>query len=153
MVHALTQIHRVIRPGGIVADLRPDRFADPRRSRPQLPEIYWAPDGRKRFQVLNKSPENLRKHRAATRALQHVLRRGLFVLEGTETFAFHYYFQTLGAFERQLKTVWKESFLRPSVYRRLQTAQGRSRHGHVVVIEPLRLNVLRKPLRGPVGKY
>ena len=145
MVHALTQIHRAIRPGGIVADLRPDRFAVPRQPRPQLPRICWASDGRERLQgTLDKAPENLLKHRAAERAVRQVLQRGLYRLEGTETFQFRYHFQTLGVFESRLRTVWKDSFLRPSLYRRLQALQQRSRTGQIVVIEPVRLTILRK---------
>jgi hypothetical protein len=145
MVHALRRIHRAIRPGGIVADLRPDRFPRPRQPRPQLPKIYWTADGRDRLQgVLDKGTDSLRKHRAATRALGWVLQRGLFVLEGTETFLFRYHFRNVPFFERRLSTVWKDSVLRRSVYRRLQAVQKNSRAGHIVVIEPLRLNILRK---------
>jgi hypothetical protein len=145
MVHALTQIHRALRPGGVVADLRPDRFAGPRQPRPQLPRICWASDGRERLQgVLDKAPGNLRRHRAASRAVKQALRRRLFLLEGIETFSFRYRFQNLGVFERWLSTVWKESSLRPSLYRRLHALQQRSRTGHIVVIEPVRLNILRK---------
>jgi hypothetical protein len=145
MVHALVQIHRVLRPGGIVADLRPDRFASPRQAQPQLPKIYWASQRRERFQgVLGKAPKNLRKHRAATRTVNQVMQRGFFLLERTETFPFRYHFKNLGVFERWLRTDWKESFLRPSVYTRLQMIQKRSPTGHIQVIECLRLNVLRK---------
>lgn len=145
MVHALAQIHRVVRPGGVVADLRPDRFAGARQLRPHLPKIYWASHRRERLLgVLDKAPENLRKHRAAIRAVKQVIQQGFFLLDRTETFRFRYHFQTLGAFEQRLRTAWKESFLRPSVYARLQMVQRRSRTGHIVVIEPLRLNVLRK---------
>ena len=145
MVHALAQIHRALRPGGLVVDLRPDRFASPRQPRPHLPKIYWASQRRQHFQgVLGKTPENLRKHRAATRTVKQVLQRGAFLLDRTETFPFRYHFQNLGLFERFLRTAWKESLLAPSVYRHLQMAQRRSRTGHIVVIEPLRLNILRK---------
>lgn len=145
MVHALTQIHRALRPGGAVADLRPDRFASARQPRPQLPKIYWASHRRERLQgVLEKATENLRKHRAATRTVKEVMQRGFFLLERTETFSFRYHFKNLGVFELWLRTVWKESFLRRSVYYRLQMVQRRSQTGHIVVIESLRLNVLRK---------
>ena len=151
MVHALAQIHRVLRRGGVVADLRPDRFAIPRQVQPQLPKICWASQRRERFQgVLNKNPGNLRKHRAATRTMHRVVQRKLFRLERTETFPFRYHFRSLGVFERFLRTVWKESVVQPSVYRRLLRAKRRSPNGHVVVIEPLRLNLLRKRNRGPL---
>jgi len=145
MVHALTQIHRALRPGGVVADLRPGRFAGPRHPRPQLARICWVSDGRERLQgVVDKPPGNLRRHRAAERAVRQALRRRLFVLEGIETFSFRYRFQNLGVLERLLNTVWRESSLRPSLYRRLRALQQRSRTGHLVEIEPVRLTILRK---------
>ena len=151
MVHALAQIHRVLRRGGVVADLRPDRFASPRQPQPRLPKIRWASQRRESFQgVVEKTLGNLRKHRAATRTTQRVVQRKLFRLERTETFPFRYHFRSLGVFERFLRTVWKESVVQPSVYRRLLRAQRRSPNGHVVVIEPLRLNVLRKRNPSPL---
>ena len=145
MVHALARIHRVLRPGGVVVDLRPDRFAGPCQRRPHLPKIFWVSQRGERLQgVLDKAPQNLHKHRAATRAVHEVVRRGCFRLERTETFLFRYHFQSLGRFERLLATTWKESFVRPSVYARLRTAQMRARGGHIVVVESVRLNILRK---------
>jgi hypothetical protein len=76
--------------------------------------------------------------------VKQVIQRGFFLSERTETFSFRYHFKNLGVFERCLSTVWKDSVLRPSVYTRLQMIQRRSRKGHIVVIEPLRLNALRK---------
>jgi hypothetical protein len=145
MVHALAQIHRVLRPGGVVADLRPDRFASPGQPEAQLPKIYWTSRQRERLQgVLDKTPVSLRKHRAATRTVKQVTQRGFFLLEGTETFSFRYHFKNLGVLQRWLRTVWKESFLQPSVYTRLQMMERRSPAGHIEVIECLRLNILRK---------
>src|SRR6516162_6270710 len=130
MVHALAQIHRLLHRDGVVADLRPDRFASPRQPQPQLPKICWASRRRESFQgVLDKTPGNLRKHRAATRTTQRVVQRKLFRLERTETFPFRYHFRSLGVFERFLRTVWKESVVQPSVYRRLLRAQKRSPNG------------------------
>jgi hypothetical protein len=128
-----------------VADLRPDRCTSPRQSQPQLPKIYWTSGGRERFQgVLDKSPENFQKHRAASRTVTQVLQQGLFLLERTETFPFRYHFQNLSVLEQLLRTSWRETFLRPSICRRLQMIQRSSRAGHIVVIESLRLTILRK---------
>jgi hypothetical protein len=82
--------------------------------------------------------------------MQRIIQRKIFRLERTEAFPFRYHFRNLGVFERFLRTVWKESVVQPSVYRRLRRAQRRSPNGHVVVIEPLRLNVLRKRNPGPL---
>ena len=145
MVHALGQIHRVLRPGGVVADLRPDRFARSRQARPHLPKIYWASArGERLLGVIDKAQANLRRHRAATRTVNQLVRRGWFRLERSETFLFRYHFRNLGLFERFLATTWKESIVRPRIHARLRMAQRRSPTGSIVVVEPLRLNILTK---------
>ena len=67
MVHALKQIHRVLQPRGVLGDLRPDRYPDPGQPHPNLPSVLWASGGREiPAGVLEKAPENLRRHRTAT---------------------------------------------------------------------------------------
>jgi hypothetical protein len=149
MVHALTQIHRVLRPNGVLADIRPDRFPGSRHRVPQLPRVYWSSRGRERLVgVAGKTPENLRKHRAAGRAMARVTQRRLFVLERSETFSFRYHFRSWAVLERVLSNEWTATILPSSVRRRLQLAQRRSPNGNIVVVEPVCLNVLRKTRTG-----
>jgi hypothetical protein len=145
MVHALTQIHRVLRPNGVLADIRPDRFPGSRHRVPQLPKVYWASRGRERLVgAAGKTPENLRKHRAAGRAMARVTQRRLFVLERSETFSFRYHFRSWRVLERFLSKEWVTTILSSSTRRRLQLAQSRSPDGNIVVVEVVCLNVLRK---------
>jgi SAM-dependent methyltransferase len=68
MVHALREVHRVLRPGGIVVDLRP--AAEHRR-------IGLGRD--RRWRHVGRTHETFEKDRAADRAVTSVLRAGLFV--------------------------------------------------------------------------
>lgn len=71
MVDALAEIHRVLAPGGILVDARPDSrvpaFAERRR-----------PRGFQRFGVVKTSRPELANDRASDRAIARVVREGLF---------------------------------------------------------------------------
>jgi hypothetical protein len=71
MVDALGEVHRVLAPGGILVDARPDSrvpaYAERRRSR-----------GVQRFGVVNTSRLELANDRASDRAIARVVRDGLF---------------------------------------------------------------------------
>ena len=71
MVDALVEIHRVLAPGGILVDARPDSrvvaYADRRK-----------PRGFQRFGVVKTSRLELANDRASDRAVAHVVREGLF---------------------------------------------------------------------------
>ncbi len=146
MVHALKQIFRVLNPGGALIDIRPERFSDPRQRRPTLPAVHWrsthgdVPAGR-----LGKTAPTLRRHRAATRVLHEEVRRGVFVIEASETFPFRYHFRGLASLDAFLKVRWISTILPGHVRRRLRALQRRAPRGEIVVVEPVRLNVLRKP--------
>lgn len=152
MVHALEQIHRVLRPHGVLADLRPDRFPDPGQPHPRLPSIGWASGGREiPAGVLEKAPENLRRHRGATLALHRAIRQGLFVLESTETYPFRFHFRTQEIFESFVRTGWKETTVAAAGRHRLQALQRAHPAGEIVVVEPFRLNILKKQGGGRCG--
>jgi len=145
MVHALKQIRRVLKPHGVLADLRPDRFSDPDQPHPRLPSIRWASGGRELpAGVLEKAPENLQRHRAATLELHRAIRQGLFVPESTETYPFRFHFPTQESLETFLRTGWKQTTLEVPARRRLQALERAHPKGRIVVVEPFRLNILKK---------
>ena len=145
MVHALKQIHRVLQPRGVLGDLRPDRYPDPGQPHPHLPSVRWASGGREiPAGVLEKAPENLRRHRTATLELQRAIGEGLFVLESTEAFPFRYHFRTEEIFETFLRTGWKQTTRGAPARRRLHGLRRAHPAGQIVMIEPFRLNVLKK---------
>src|SRR5439155_4198319 len=71
MVHALVEIHRVLAPGGILVDARPDSrvpaYAERRK-----------PRGFQRFGVVKTSRLELANDRASDQAITRVVRKGLF---------------------------------------------------------------------------
>jgi hypothetical protein len=71
MVNALGEIHRVLAPGGILVDARPDSrvpaYAERRK-----------PRGFQRFGVVRTSRPELANDRASDRAIAHVVREGFF---------------------------------------------------------------------------
>lgn len=157
MVHALRQIHRVLAPHGVVADLRPDRRLHQRTRHARLtlawlPRVYlgsglWrGPVG-----VLQKTGKKLADHRAADTAIQQVLRRGLFVLSAADTFEFRYYFRTLAHLDNHLATVWVETSLPLQTRRRLLAGLRRHPTSQILVVEPVQLNVLVKVDAGAAG--
>ena len=145
-MHALKRIARALKPRGTLIDIRPDRYSHPRQERPALPTSCWRSSrGDLAAGRLGKTAFNLHRHRAATRALRDAVRRGMFMLEATETFPFRYHFRDLAIFESYLKVRWVSTILPPRVRRRLSALQGRAHRGKIVVVEPVRLTVLRKP--------
>ena len=145
MVHALTQIHRILAPHGVVADILPDRRVHGPTRHAGRPRVYvgssrWCgPIG-----VLQKTAKKVADHRAADAAVKQVLRRGLFALQAADTFEFRYYFRTLAHLDDHLATRWIETSLPLPTRRRLLTGL----HGHptfqILVVEPTQLNVLVK---------
>lgn len=146
MVHALKEISRVLKPGGTLIDIRPERYRHPRERRPAMPAAYWrSTRGDVAAGRLGKTASNLRRHRAATQVLHEAIRRGLFELEATETFPFRYHVRDLATLETFIKVRWTSTILPAGVRRRLMLLRNRNRRGEIVVVEPVRLNVLRKP--------
>ncbi len=146
MVHALNEIVRVLKPHGTVIDIRPERFVNARQRQPALPAAYWRSNyGDAAAGTLGKTASNLRRHRAATRVVHDAVGRGVLALEATETFPFRYHFRDLASFEAYIKARWISTILPGRVRRRLMALRRRYPHGAIVVVEPVRLNVLRKP--------
>jgi SAM-dependent methyltransferase len=143
MVHALEEIHRVLTPRGVLADLRPSRWADSRDRRAVLPRVYGVANGEE-ILVGRLEKENLADHLAADRAVQWVLRRGFFTLQSTETFPFRFYFRTLAVLDDYLSTYWTNSTLSESTRRRLQSLVRERPSSQIAVVDTMRLNVMTK---------
>src|SRR3989449_6666566 len=71
MVDALVEIHRVLAPGGILVDARPDSRVPAYAERGKSP-------GFQRFGVVKTSRHELANDRASDRAIARVVREGLF---------------------------------------------------------------------------
>ncbi|MGH9197934.1 MAG: hypothetical protein ACRD1T_19620 [Acidimicrobiia bacterium] len=142
MVHALREIHRVLTPGGLLADLRPDRHLDAgMRRRDVLARISYRRGGREvPVGVLEEG--SFVDDEAADGAVRRVLREALFTLGSTETIPFRYYFRDLDSAEEYLET--RETANVDAVTRRRLEVLTRRPGGEIVLLETLRLSILRK---------
>ncbi|HEY6875742.1 MAG TPA: hypothetical protein VI384_05220 [Candidatus Dormibacteraeota bacterium] len=95
MVDALREIHRVLAPGGILIDARPDSRVVARAER-------RAGHGFQRFGLVATNREELTNDRASDRAIAQVLREGLFKSRRRGRFWHLVPFESLGALRNYL---------------------------------------------------
>jgi len=137
MVHALHEAHRVLKPGGVLVDLRPA----PKHRRVGLGE-------RKRWRLIGVMREKFDDDRAADHAVKRVLREGLFYPGTRAAFEADRVMDTMQDFRE-----WLDDFIRlgktmPShtwFVERLERALKKERAGTKIVVRgPMMLNVMRK---------
>lgn len=142
MGHALDEIHRVLKPGGYVADIRPYYSAQEgnrRRARRQI--VCLTDSGEINAGTLYRT---LAMFRFTDRLMGKTLGRGHFIQTTRKTFHVHHYIETLSAFYAQLKSEWQEHSL-PGVDRRsLEKIMREYPDATIRVDTPVQLNVLRK---------
>ena len=137
MVHALQEARRVLKPGGILIELRPA----------PIHRRVWITSGGG-DQLLGAMSEVLDDDRAANQAVAEVLRSGLFTREWRIQFPCDRVMNNVEDFAKFLETFAALGKKLPShdiLIRRLESAyrstRGRKR---IVVRAPLVLNLLRK---------
>ena len=139
MVHALREAHRVLKPNGILLDLRP--AATHRRA--------GLGEG-KDWQLVGVMRENFGDDLAADRAVSQVVSTGLFHREAHYDFDVDRVMDTLHDFRAWLDDFSVDKL--PShewLYKRVERALAKRRTGTKVVVRGLlRLIVLRKLQRG-----
>jgi hypothetical protein len=135
MVHALTEAHRVLEPGGLLLDVRPS--AVHRR-------IHHRRGGRRR--LLGVMRERFRDERASDRAVRAVVRAGLFETVSRGRFPCNRIASTFHEFRS-----WLEGFAalqrlpsHASLLRRVEQAlRENDREDRIVIAAPVDLWVLR----------
>lgn len=143
MVDALTEAHRALRSGGILADLRPDR--DPGGRRVKWIDAYWVMDARwEPVGALREGAGYYSDYVASDRAVERVIRQGLFILEHSVTMRLRTHFRNLATLERYLADEWTGTTIPVSTRESLRAASRRAPDGRPAVAEPFRLNILRK---------
>ena len=136
MVHALREAERVLRPNGLLVDLRP--AAVHRR-------VGVTHAGR--YRLLGVMRETFDDDRAADRAVTQIQREGRLKAEGRTVFACNRIMDRLGDFQEwladfdRLGKLPSHEWLMRRVKRALDVAGGKAR---IVVSGPLILRVLRK---------
>ena len=114
MVHALDEIRRVLKPNGILIDLRPV-------------EDHWSVEvasmqGITAAGLLTDMPIGIADDEAAFRAMREVESRGWFVKEREEEFAFFYYWDTPSEMKEYMEEEWEDfEKLEDDVYRAAQS--------------------------------
>jgi hypothetical protein len=135
MVHALQEAHRVLRPHGLLIDLRPA----PAHRRVGLQR------GR-RWTIVGTMKEDLSDDHSANQAVKTVVGRGLFRRERYDRFELKRHVGGLSAFRTYLEE-FASRFGLPShawLVDRVAAALAGSTRAMVVIRGPLELRVLRK---------
>jgi len=136
MVHALQEAHRVLRPHGLLIDLRPA----PAHRRVGLQR------GR-RWTLIGIMKEDLSDDHSANQAVKTAIGRGLFRREAFDRFEVTRHVGSLSSFRAWLEDFVLRSGLPPHpwlVDRVAAALAGGSTRAKVVVRGPLELRVLRK---------
>jgi hypothetical protein len=107
MVHALTEIQRTLRPGGVLLDLRP--ITAPRQLEViRAGEILVAGD----FEVVEESGAD---DEAANEAVRRAVQEGLFLRERDGGFKFAYYWDSVAEMMEYGEARWSSVTLSPAV--------------------------------------
>src|SRR6476469_7106811 len=137
MVHALLEAHRVLKPNGILIDLRPAAVH-------RIVGIVQKGD----LQPVAVMREKFDDDRAADEAIKHVVREEWFRSEGGFRLSCSRYMGRVGEFHDWLNSsvnlgkIPPHEWLVQQLERQLAATPGRKR---IVVTGPLTLRVLRKP--------
>lgn len=119
MVHALEEIHRTLKPNGLLIDLRPL-------------EENWKAEvvTRTNYQTcgsLIALPRGVEDDEAANQAVGQVERRGLFIKEKEELFDYFYSWDTPSEMKEFMETEWEDfEKLEEAVYKKTSAAWATS---------------------------
>jgi hypothetical protein len=102
MVHALKEVWRVLKPGGVLIDLRPISV--------DVPLFILTTTGWKSAGLPDQSPDRIHDL-AANRAIRNVVNDGLFIRLKQEYFATKYYWKNLKELKSDVENYWKEDII------------------------------------------
>lgn len=100
MVHALSEIHRVLKPNGTLLDLRP---LEDSWSVEIVSSAGWQVSGR-----LNDLSVGVEDDEAANQAMREVQSRGWFIQKKMEEFPYFYYWDTPSEMKEFIATEWED---------------------------------------------
>jgi SAM-dependent methyltransferase len=102
MVHALKEVWRVLKPGGILIDLRPISV--------DVPLLILTASGWKSAGLPDQSPDRVHDF-AANRAIHRVVHDGFFIRLKQEYFVTKYYWNNLKELKSDVENCWKEDII------------------------------------------
>jgi hypothetical protein len=147
MAHALNEIHRILVPGGIVADIRPHFPAHERNRRRARRRVFCVVPAQ--TPAMGTLRQGMAGYRFTDRLVARVLRAGLFHLTARETLDIRRYFRTLAAFDAYVREMWTDSRMTGADRRRLERFLRLHPAARIRVDTPTQLNVMQKPSGKP----
>lgn len=135
MVHALEQIHSLLKPDGGLIDIRPDGT---------LVEFLMLADDKKHLIGYLQESDNYIEYRQAAEAVQTVLAAGLFKVEKTDSFEFFTHADAFGELKTFLEETWSDAVIMDEVIvnaRKLEAEYGRR---EVMLREQVYIGLLSK---------
>ncbi len=102
MVHALKEVWRVLKPGGVLIDLRPISV--------DVPLFILTTTGWKSAGLPDQSPDRIHDL-AANRTIRNVVNDGLFIGLKQEYFTTKYYWKNLKELKSDVENYWKEDVI------------------------------------------
>ena len=102
MVHALKEVWRVLKPGGVLIDLRPISV--------DVPLFILTTTGWKSAGLPDQSPDRIHDL-AANRTIRNVVNNGLFIRLKQEYFTTKYYWKNLKELKSDVENYWKEDVI------------------------------------------
>jgi SAM-dependent methyltransferase len=142
MVHALGEIHRILKPDGFLLDLRP---LEDSWSVEVVSGAGWQASGR-----LSDQAVGLADDEAANQAMREVQSRGWFIQKKIEEFPFFYYWDTPSEMKEFMETEWEDfEKIEEDVYRRTASLWAESNaDARVRVRVKMRIAALEKGQTG-----
>ena len=111
MVHALSEIHRILKPDGTLLDIRP---LEDSWSVEVVSSAGWQASGR-----LSDMPIGVADDAAANESMRDVQARGWFIQKELEEFPFFYYWDTPSEMKEFMEEEWEDfEKLEEDVYRK-----------------------------------
>ena len=135
MVHALEQIHELLKTTGFLIDIHPNG---------ELNKFILPVDGREHFIGHMQETDNYIEYRQASAAIETVLSKGLFQVVKMGEFEFRTYADSFDELKAFLDENWSDAVITEDVIanaRRLEKEYGKHR---VFVHEQTRIGLLKK---------
>lgn len=135
MVHALQTLQRLLKPGGILIDIRPST---------SRPEIFAHTKAETHFIGYLEETDDLIEYAQAEAALEQSIREGTFRLEYQDQFTFCTHTDTIQSLENFLAEKWKDAILTPQVVENaLALQKGPAGVDEILLVEQVKIARLR----------
>jgi hypothetical protein len=134
MVHALEQIHSLLKPGGQLIDIHPNG---------ELVEFHYALDGDEHFLGYMQETDDYIEYRQADEAIETVINRGLFHLDVTGEFEFRTYADSFNEMKTFLDENWSDALITDEVVARAMALENEHGEFKTILREQVSIGLLK----------